>query len=140
MTDPTRKLTADDFAPEIQQRFDRYVRGALDWRGFLDGASRFAVGDVTAAGLLEALSPNFAAAEQVLRGDPRTVDFSSPQGRGTAAATSSSPRERRRSAGCRWSSSCTRTAASIRTSRTSRAGSRSTVSSPSRPTRSSARR
>jgi len=87
MTDPTRKLSADDFAPEVPQLFDRYVHGALDRRGFLDGASRFAVGGVTAAGLLEALSPNFAAAEQVPRGDPRivgaTVDFPSLQGRGT---------------------------------------------------------
>ncbi len=87
MTDPARKLTADDFAPEVLQLFDRYVHGALDRRGFLDGASRFAAGGVTAAGLLAALSPNFAAAEQVPRGDPRivgaTVDFPSPQGGGT---------------------------------------------------------
>ena len=87
MPDPTRKLIADDFAPEVLQLFDRYVHGALDRRGFLDGASRFAVGGVTAAGLLEALSPNFAAAEQVPGGDPRivgaTVDFPSPQGSGT---------------------------------------------------------
>ncbi len=87
MTASTRKLTADDFEPEVLQLFDRYVHGALDRRGFLEGASRFAVGGVTATGLLEALSPNFAAAEQVPRSDPRivatTVDFPSPQGNGT---------------------------------------------------------
>ncbi len=87
MTAPTKKLTADDFAPEVLQLFDRYVHGAIDRRGFLDGASRFAVGGVTAATLLEALSPNFAAAEQVPRSDPRivatSVDFPSPQGNGT---------------------------------------------------------
>jgi carboxymethylenebutenolidase len=87
MTTPAPRLTANDFAPEVLQLFDRYVHGAIDRRGFLDGASRFAVGGVTAAGLLEALSPNFAAAEQVPRSDPRivgaTVEFPSPQGNGT---------------------------------------------------------
>jgi len=57
MTDPEQRLTADDFDPEVLRLFDPYVHGALDRRGFLDGASRFAVGGVTAAGPLEALSP-----------------------------------------------------------------------------------
>jgi carboxymethylenebutenolidase len=87
MTAPARKLTADDFAPEVLRLFDHYVHGRLDRRGFLDGASRFAVGGVTAGALLEALSPDFAAAEQVPRSDPRivaaSVDFPSPQGYGT---------------------------------------------------------
>jgi carboxymethylenebutenolidase len=86
---PTAKprLTAADFDPEVLRLFDRYVHGALDRRGFLDGAARFAVGGVTAAGLLEALSPDFAAAEQVPKTDPRikaeTVEFPSPNGYGT---------------------------------------------------------
>ena len=87
MTDPSRRLTAADFDPEVLRLFDRYVHGALDRRGFLDGAARFAVGGVSAAALLEALSPNFAAAEQVPKTDPRiraeTIDFPSPQGYGT---------------------------------------------------------
>jgi carboxymethylenebutenolidase len=87
MTEPTRRLTAADFDPEVLRLFDRYVHGALDRRGFLDGAARFAVGGVSAAALLEALSPNFAAAEQVPKTDPRiraeTIDFPSPQGYGT---------------------------------------------------------
>ena len=49
------------------------MHGALDRRGFLDGAAKFAVGGVTAAALLEALSPNFAAAEQVPKTDARIV-------------------------------------------------------------------
>jgi carboxymethylenebutenolidase len=88
MKEPTRRLTAADFDPEVLRLFDRYVHGALDRRGFLDGAAKFAVGGVSAAGLLEALSPNFAAAEQVAKTDPRiraeTIDFPSPQGYGTA--------------------------------------------------------
>ena len=87
MTDPAKRLTAADFDPEVLRLFDRYVHGALDRRGFLDGAAKFAVGGVSAGALLEALSPNFAAAEQVPKTDPRiraeTIDFPSPQGYGT---------------------------------------------------------
>ena len=85
MSQPRR--TAADFDPEVLRLFDRYVHGAIDRRGFLDAASRFAVGGVTAAALLDALSPRFAEAEQVARTDARikseTVDFPSPAGYGT---------------------------------------------------------
>ena len=90
MTDSTSappRATAADFHPEVLRLFDRYVHGALDRRGFLEGAAKFAAGGTTAAGLLAALSPNFAAAEQIARTDPRidarTVEFPSPQGYGT---------------------------------------------------------
>lgn len=84
---PTR--TASDFAPEVLRLFDRYVHGDIDRRGFLDRAAKYAVGGVTAAGLLEALSPNFAQAQQVPPQDPRihaeTVGFASPKGYGKAS-------------------------------------------------------
>jgi len=90
MTDASnrkRRATASDFHPEVLRLFDRYVHGALDRRGFLDGAAKFAAGGVSAAALLEALSPDFAGAEQVARTDPRiraeTIEFPSPQGYGT---------------------------------------------------------
>ena len=87
MTDRTPRKTAADFHPEVLRLFDRYVHGAIDRRGFLEGAGRFAVGGVTAAALLEALSPDFAAAEQVPKTDARiqaaTIEFPSPQGYGT---------------------------------------------------------
>ena len=83
------RQTAADFEPEVLKLFDQYVHGALSRRGFLDGASRYAVGGVTAVGLLEALSPNFAAAQQVAPGDPRivatTLAFESPKGYGKAS-------------------------------------------------------
>ena len=83
----TRRATAADFHPEVLRLFDGYVHGRLDRRGFLDGAARFAVGGVSATALLEALSPKFAAAEQVPRSDTRivatTIDFASPRGYGT---------------------------------------------------------
>jgi carboxymethylenebutenolidase len=68
--------------------FDQYVHGGIDRRGFLDGAAKYAVGGTTAAGLLAALSPNFAQAQQVPTNDPRikaeSIEFASPQGYGKA--------------------------------------------------------
>ena len=90
MADDKPRLTANDFAPEVLSLFDKYVHGGIDRRGFLDGAARFAVGGVTAATLLEALSPKFAQAQQVAPGDARirteSVEFDSPKGYGKVRA------------------------------------------------------
>ena len=84
------RLTAADFAPEVLSLFDRYVHGGIDRRGFLDGAAKFAVGGVTAVGLLEALSPKFAQAQQVPASDARLrterIEFPSAQGYGKVRA------------------------------------------------------
>jgi carboxymethylenebutenolidase len=81
-----QRLTAKDFHPEILKLFDRYVHGMIDRRGFLDGAAKFAVGGMTAAAILQALSPNYAWAEQVPEADKRiatmTLDYDSPKGQG----------------------------------------------------------
>ena len=78
--------SAADFDPEVLILFDAYVHGALDRRGFLDKAAKYAVGGVTASILLEQLNPKFAEAQQVAKDDPRLkaeyVDFQSPQGYG----------------------------------------------------------
>lgn len=83
---PRRK--ASDFDPEVLRLFDQYVHGVIDRRGFLTGAARFAVGAAGAAGLLAALSPQFAAAQQIKPDDKRLsakyIEFPSPQGYGTA--------------------------------------------------------
>ncbi|HEY9067638.1 MAG TPA: dienelactone hydrolase family protein [Burkholderiaceae bacterium] len=83
-TDPKPRLTARAFAPEVLSLFDQYVHGLIDRRGFLDGAARFAVGGVTAAALLESLSPKFAQAQQIAPNDARIngerVEFESPRG------------------------------------------------------------
>ncbi len=80
------RKTAADFDQELLILFDAYVHGAIDRRGFLDKAKKFAVGGVTAAMLLDALSPNFAEAQQVAPDDKRLsasdVEFPSPQGSG----------------------------------------------------------
>jgi carboxymethylenebutenolidase len=81
------RLTAADFRPEVLQLFDRYVHGDLSRRGFIDQATRWAGSSAAAAGLLAALSPQFAAAQVVKPDDARIVtrwqDFPSPQGNGT---------------------------------------------------------
>jgi carboxymethylenebutenolidase len=81
------RQTAKDFDPQLLKLFDQYVHGQLSRRGFLDRAAQFAVGGVTAVGLLGALSPRFAEAEQVApddkRIDARFVEITSPQGYGT---------------------------------------------------------
>lgn len=61
---PAAPPSARDFDQELWNLFDGYVHGHLDCRGFLDRAGKFAVGGMTAAGLLDMLSPRFAEAQQ----------------------------------------------------------------------------
>ena len=89
------RLTAADFDQELLILFDAYVHGDIDRRAFLERASRFAVGGVTAVGLLAALSPDFAAAQVVPKDDKRVltlvVDVPSPSGSGTVKAYLAKP-------------------------------------------------
>lgn len=82
---PTR-LTAQDFDQELLILFDAYVHGQLSRRGFLDQAQRFAKTGMGAAALLAALSPNFAAGQQVKPEDARIrterVAVPAPEGHG----------------------------------------------------------
>ena len=91
----TPRLTAHDFDQELLILFDAYVHGGIDRRGFLDKAQKFAVGGMTAAGLLAALSPNFAAAQVVPKDDKRikteTVKVASPDGYGTINVYAAKP-------------------------------------------------
>ena len=81
-----KRKTAHDFDQELLILFDAYVHGGLDRRGFLDKAAKFAVGGVTAAMLLEQLSPNFVEAQVVRTNDERIVaeyaEYDSPKGYG----------------------------------------------------------
>lgn len=65
------RKTAADFHPEVLRLFDGYVHGVIPRREFLKSAARFAIGAVTAEGLLEALNPRFAEAQQISPKDPR---------------------------------------------------------------------
>jgi len=77
---------ASDFDQGLLNLFDEYVHGSVDRRGFLERAAKFAVGGITAAMLLDALSPKFAEAQQVPKDDKRlkttTVEFDTPKGNG----------------------------------------------------------
>lgn len=78
---------ASDFPQPLLDLFDRYVHGDIERRDFLEGAKKFAVGGMTAAGLFEALRPNYAWAQQVPKDDKRirteVATVESPQGNGS---------------------------------------------------------
>ena len=80
------RKTSADFDQELLNLFDKYVHGDIDRRGFLERATRYAVGGMTASMLLDALSPRFAEAQQIPKDDKRLkasmVEFPSPKGTG----------------------------------------------------------
>ncbi len=81
-----KRLTAKDFDQELLDIYDYYVHGQIDRRGFFDRAAKFAVGGVTAAALLEMLSPKYSFAAQVPKDDDRVeseyLKYPSPDGSG----------------------------------------------------------
>lgn len=80
------RRTAKDFDQELLDLYDYYVHGQIDRRAFLDRAAKFAVGGLTAAALLEMLSPQYAFAAQVPKEDDRVfseyLKYPSPDGSG----------------------------------------------------------
>jgi carboxymethylenebutenolidase len=62
---------ATDFPQELLDLFHLYVHGEIDRGAFLSRAGKFAVGGMTAAGLLAMLKPNYAWAMQVPKDDKR---------------------------------------------------------------------
>ena len=89
------EVNTKDLHPEVWKLFDRYVHGLIDRRGFLDGAGKYAAGGVTALGILEALSPRYAEAQQVAPNDSRIrterVEIKSPNGYGMIRALLARP-------------------------------------------------
>jgi carboxymethylenebutenolidase len=86
----SRRPRASAFDQELLDLFDGYVHGAIDRREFLDKAAKFAVGGITAAALLDMLSPRYAWAQQIAPDDARIVteyiEYASPNGHGTVRA------------------------------------------------------
>jgi len=80
------RKTAHDFDQDLLILFDAYVHGGIDRRTFLDKASKYAVGGVTALMLLEQLSPKFLEAQVIKPGDERIqqehIEYASPNGYG----------------------------------------------------------
>jgi carboxymethylenebutenolidase len=76
-----------DFPQELLDLFDLYVHGDVNRRAFLERAGKYAVGGLTAVGILEMLKPNYAWAQQVPKDDSRIrteyATVPSPQGNGS---------------------------------------------------------
>ncbi|MGE0629151.1 MAG: YghX family hydrolase [Hyphomicrobiaceae bacterium] len=81
-----QRKAASEFDPRILEIFDGYVHGKYSKREVLSRFSAFAVGGVTASGILESLQPNYALAQQVKPDDPaiktETITYTSPKGHG----------------------------------------------------------
>ena len=72
---------------EAIELYNRYVHGEIGRRDFMDGVKRFAVGGLTAGIIMDALTPNYAAAQMVSKTDDRIkasyVTVPSPMGNGS---------------------------------------------------------
>ncbi len=81
-----KRMTAQDFDQELLDLYDFYAHGKITKRDFLDGATKWAIGGVTAVALLEMLSPDYALAQQVSFNDPditpEYITYPSPDGHG----------------------------------------------------------
>ena len=102
MTDPqpaSRRLSAADFSPDILRLFDRYVHGDASRRDFLEAAQRLLGSAAAATATLAALSPRFAAAQQVRPDDARLrtrwLSIDSPAGNGTVRGLLAAPAQAR---------------------------------------------
>lgn len=82
-----RRLTAKAFPPEALDLYGDLVHGRISKRQFLNRAGKLAVGGMTAAAMLAALTPDYARAEQVSFTDPDIlplyIDYPSPAGHGS---------------------------------------------------------
>ncbi|MES2570303.1 MAG: dienelactone hydrolase family protein [Verrucomicrobiota bacterium] len=81
------RKNASEFNQEVLDLYDDYAHGRVNRRTFLERASKFALGGLTAGALLEVLSPNYAFAEQIAKDDKRIevsyAEYPSPKGGGT---------------------------------------------------------
>ena len=56
---------------EAVQLYNEFIHGHISRRDFFDGAKKFAVGGLAAGTIIDALMPNYAAAQQVSKTDER---------------------------------------------------------------------
>ena len=75
---------------EAIELYNSYIHGEINRRDFLNGVSRFAVAGLTVGSIVDALMPDYAAAQQVSKTDDRIkasyVTVPSPQGNGSIKA------------------------------------------------------
>lgn len=86
-----KRKTSQDYPQELWNLFDKFVHGEMDRRSFFLKAQKFAIGGITAASLIDSLSPDFALAAQVDKNDKRikteSVTVDSPKGNGKIKGT-----------------------------------------------------
>ena len=56
---------------EAVELYDSFIHGEINRREFMDGLAKYAVGGLALATLVDALMPNYAAAQQVSKTDER---------------------------------------------------------------------
>jgi carboxymethylenebutenolidase len=92
-----KKINIGDLGQEVVDLFDGYVHGRINRREFMEKASRYAVGGMTATAIFDFLSPKYARAQQIKPDDPRLksgyIEYKSPKGAGTMRGLLSRPVE-----------------------------------------------
>ena len=90
-----KEIKNEDLGQEVFDLFDSYVHSKISRRDFMDRVSKYAVGGLTVAAILDFLSPKYASAQQVRAGDPRLdeeyIEYESPKGGGTIRGLLSTP-------------------------------------------------
>jgi len=56
---------------EAVQLYNEFIHGHISRREFFDGAKKFAIGGLAAGTIIDALMPDYAAAQQVTKNDER---------------------------------------------------------------------
>jgi len=86
---------ATEFSQDILDMYDAYAHGRMSKRDFLTGASKYAVGGMTAMAIYDAMKPNYALANQVAPDDPaittETITYNSPAGQGEISGLLAKP-------------------------------------------------
>jgi carboxymethylenebutenolidase len=81
------KTTEQQIPSEAIEAYNLYIHGEIDRRSFFDRVNKVAVSAVAATAMVDALMPNYAAAQQVSPTDSRLkteyATVPSPQGNGT---------------------------------------------------------
>ena len=85
--DQTKDPTKPKLPAEAIELYNLFIHGVINRRTFMEGVQRFAVGGLTAAAVVTALMPDYAAGQQVAKNDDRIKasyqTVPSPQGNGS---------------------------------------------------------
>jgi carboxymethylenebutenolidase len=90
-----KRIKKEDLSQEVYDLFDSYVHSGITRREFVEQVSKYAAGGLTAAAILEYLSPKYAEAQQIKADDPRLrseyIEYQSPKGAGKMRGLLSRP-------------------------------------------------